>query len=107
MAERILDPAYLEAFRDELVARLNFVTEQTQKLQSGNELGVEPGFGLLDSSRQARADYALAHEEIWDNFQKLRADLYGAIVTINESLGLHTDAEELNIVEMAETGSDI
>jgi hypothetical protein len=107
MAQRVLDPAYLEAFRDELVARLNFVTQLTEKLQTGNELGVEPGFGLLDSSQQARADYALAHEEIWNNFQMLRADLYGAIVTINESLGLHTDSEELNIVQMAQTESQM
>jgi hypothetical protein len=107
VAQRILDPAYLEAFRDELVARLNFVTELTGKLQSGNELGVEPGFGLLDSSQEARRQYTEAHEGTWENLQKLRADLYGAIVTINESLGLHTDAEELNIVELDATGSDL
>ncbi|MDA1361541.1 hypothetical protein O1R50_18075 [Glycomyces luteolus] len=106
MAQRVLDPEYLEAFRDELVARLNFVTELTQKMVPGNELGYEPGFGLLDSSADARTQYAGAHEETWNNLQKLRADLYGAIVTINESLGLHTDAEELNIVEMNLAGSD-
>ncbi|MDN3239912.1 hypothetical protein [Glycomyces tritici] len=102
----MLDPEYLEAFRDELVARLNFVTEMTQKLMPGNELGYEPGFGLLDSSADARTQYAGAHEETWNNLQKLRADLYGAIVTINESLGLHTDAEELNITEINLSGSD-
>lgn len=107
MAQRILDPEYLTAYRDELVARLNFVTELTGKLQSGKELGVEPGFGLLDSSQEARRQYAAAHETTWENLQKLRADLYGAIVTINESLGLHTDAEELNIVELDATGSDL
>ena len=107
MAQRILDPEYLTAYRDELVARLNFVTELTAKLQSGNELGVEPGFGLLDSSQEARRQYAAAHETTWENLQKLRADLYGAIVTINDSLGLHTDAEELNIVELDATGSDL
>jgi hypothetical protein len=97
VAERILDPAYLEAFRDELVNRLNLVTELTEKLQSGAELGVEPGFGLLDSSQQARADYAAAHEETWNNLQKLRQDLYGAIVTLNDAMGLHMESEELNI----------
>lgn len=107
MAQRILDPAYLEAYRDELVARLNHVTDLTRKLQPGNELGVEPGFGLLDSSQEARRQYTQAHEDTWDNLQKLRADLYGAIVTLNESMGLSTDAEELNIVELTDTGSDL
>ncbi|MEU5153357.1 hypothetical protein [Glycomyces sp. NPDC021274] len=99
MAQRILDPAYLEAYRDELALRFNFVTEKLQLLATGNELGVEPGFGLLDSSQQARRDYAAAHEELWNNLQKLRADLYGAIVTINESLGVHMDSEDLNLTE--------
>ncbi|MCC3763586.1 hypothetical protein K3N28_10930 [Glycomyces sp. TRM65418] len=107
MAQRILDPEYLTAYRDELVARLNFVTELTGKLQPGNELGAEPGFGLLDSSQAARQQYAQAHRDTWDNLQKLRADLYGAIVTLNESMGLSTDAEELNIVELDATGSDL
>lgn len=107
MTQRVLDPAYLEAFRDELQNRLDFVTGMTDKLRTGNELGVEPGFGLLDSSRQARSDYADAHRETWDNLQKLRADLYGAIVTINESLGLHTESEDLNVTEINQTGSDI
>jgi hypothetical protein len=107
VAQRILDPDYLTAYRDELVARLNFVTELTAKLQPENDLGVEPGFGLLDSSQEARRQYAEAHQTTWENLQKLRADLYGAIVTINESLGLHTDAEELNIVELNATGSDL
>lgn len=105
MAQRILDPAYLEAYRDQLVERLNDVTELTQKMQSGNELGVEPGFGLLDSSQEARRQYTQAHEDTWDNLQKLRADLYGAIVTLNESMGLSTDAEELNIIQLEATTS--
>ncbi|WP_205325244.1 hypothetical protein [Glycomyces sp. YM15] len=107
MAQRILDPAYLEAYRDEIVARFNFVTEKLQMLATGNELGVEPGFGLLDSSQQARRDYAAAHEELWNNLQKLRADLYGAIVTINDSLGVHTDSEELNLAEFNASQSDV
>ncbi|MEU6859022.1 hypothetical protein AB0B28_09165 [Glycomyces sp. NPDC046736] len=107
MAQRVLDPAYLEAFRDELVARLNFVTEKLTLLSTGNELGVEPGFGLLDSSQQARRDYGLAHEELWNNLQKLREDLYGGIVTINESLGVHTDSEELNITEFTGTQASL
>ncbi|GAA2301934.1 hypothetical protein GCM10009853_068060 [Glycomyces scopariae] len=107
MAERILDPAYLEAFRDELVNRLNFVTELTSKLQSGGELGVEPGFGLLEASQQARADYARAHEETWNNLQKLRQDLYGAVVTLNDALGLHMESEELNVTMLSAPGADI
>lgn len=107
MAQRVLDPAYLEAYRDELVDRLNFVTEKLQMLVTGNDLGVEPGFGLLDSSQEARRQYAAAHEAVWDNLQKLRADLYGAIVTINESLGVHTNAEELNLIEFAANQSDV
>lgn len=107
MAERILDPAYLEAFRDELVNRLNFVTELTQKLLPGNELGVEPGFGLLEASQQARQDYRDAHEKTWENLQKLRQDLYGAIVTLNDAMGLHTEAEELNVQMLSAPGADI
>jgi hypothetical protein len=107
VAQRILDPAYLEAYRDEIVARFNFVTEKIQLLRTGEELGVEPGFGLLDSSQQARRDYAAAHEEVWNNLQKLRADLYGAIVTINESLGVHMDSEDLNLAEFNSSQSDL
>ena len=107
MAQRILDPAYLEAYRDQLAERFNFVTEKIEMLRTGNELGVEPGFGLLDSSQQARSDYATAHQAVWDNLQKLRADLYGAIVTLNESLGVHTDAEELNLAEFASSQNDV
>lgn len=107
MPQRILDPAYLEAFRDQLAERFNFVTEKLQMLATGNELGVEPGFGLLDSSQQARLDYAAAHEELWNNLQKLRADLYGSIVTINESLGVHTDSEELNLAEFNASQADL
>ncbi|MCH7233043.1 hypothetical protein L0U85_19605, partial [Glycomyces sp. L485] len=69
--------------------------------------GVEPGFGLLDSSQSARTQYASAHEDTWNNLQKLRADLYGAIVTINESLGVHTDAETYNVAQTDAVGSDI
>jgi hypothetical protein len=107
VSKRVLDPEYLEAFRDELDARLAFVTEQCGKLRTGNELGVEPGFGLLDSSSQARQDYREAHERTWENLQKLRADLYGAIVTINESLGLHTEAEETNVTETSANENDL
>lgn len=107
MPQRVLDPQYLETYRDELQARLDFVTAQCDMLKSGSELGVEPGFGLLDSSQQARGDYSTAHEDLWNNLQKLRADLYGAIVTINESLGLHTESEDLNVAETNATGSDI
>ncbi|THV42266.1 hypothetical protein [Glycomyces buryatensis] len=101
MAQRVLDPEYLEAYRQQLVDRLNFVTEKCELLRSGNQLGVEPGFGLLDSSQESRRQYTDTHEVLWDNLQKLRVDLYGAIVTINESLGVHTDAEELNIAEVS------
>lgn len=107
MAQRVLDPDYLTAYRDELQNRLDFVTELVEKLRTGNELGVEPGFGLLDSSSQARREYTDAHEKTWENLQKLRADLYGAIVTINESLGLHTEAEETNVTETAANENDL
>lgn len=107
MAQRILDPAYLEAFRDQLAERFNFVTEKLTMLATGNELGVEPGFGLLDSSQSARTQYAGAHEDTWNNLQKLRADLYGAIVTINDSLGVHTDSEELNLAEFTASQADL
>lgn len=107
MAQRILDPAYLEAFRDELVNRLNFVTELTQRMVPGQDLGVEPGFGLLDAASDAKDAYARAHEMTWENLQKLRQDLYGAVVTINDALGLHMEAEELNVQALDMTGTDI
>ena len=107
MAQRVLDPDYLTAYRDELQNRLDFVTELVEKMRTGNELGVEPGFGLLDSSSQARREYTDAHEKTWENLQKLRADLYGAIVTINDSLGLHTEAEETNVTETSANENDL
>jgi hypothetical protein len=107
VTQRVLDPDYLTAYRDELQNRLDFVTELVEQMRTGNELGVEPGFGLLDSSTQARRDYADAHEKTWENLQKLRADLYGAIVTINDSLGLHTEAEETNVTETAANENDL
>ena len=106
MAERILDPQYLEAYRDELDGRFQFVTELCDQMRPGNKLGVEPGFGLLDSAQAARQEYQTAHEETWNNLQKLRADLYGAIVTINESLGVHTDAEAYNVAETESAGGN-
>lgn len=107
MSQRILDPDYLSAYRDELQHRFDFVTELVEQMRPGSDLGVEPGFGLLDSSAQARTDYAGAHQEVWENLQKLRADLYGAIVTLNESLGLHTEAEEVNVAEVAANANDL
>ncbi|GAB3228890.1 hypothetical protein GCM10027447_21680 [Glycomyces halotolerans] len=107
MAQRILDPAYLNAYREELQARLEFVTGLVEKMRTGNELGVEPGFGLLDSSRDARQKYAEAHEKTWENLQKLRADLHGAIVTIDESLSLHNESEELNVAETSAHANDL
>jgi hypothetical protein len=106
VAQRTLDPDYLTAYRDDSRCA-SFVTEKLQMLATGNELGVEPGFGLLDSSQQARRDYADAHEDLWNSLQKLRADLYGAIVTINESLGVHTDSEELNLAEFTASQNDL
>jgi hypothetical protein len=93
--------------RDELVNRLNHATELTEMLLPERELGVEPGFGLLESSQQARDDYKRAHEEVWNNLQKLRQDLYGAIVTLNDALGLHMEAEELNVQMLSAPGADI
>jgi hypothetical protein len=107
VAERILDPAYLEAFRDELVNRLNFVTELTQRMVPGADLGVEPGFGLLDAAQEAKGEYLRAHETTWENLQKLRKDLYGAIVTLNEAMGLHMESEELNVQLLSAPGADI
>ncbi|WP_335986470.1 hypothetical protein [Glycomyces sp. MUSA5-2] len=105
MAQRILDPAYLEAFRDELVNRLNHVTTLTEMLLPGQVLGYEPGFGLLESSQDARRYYKDAHEEVWNNLQKLRQDLYGAIVTLNDAMGLHMESEELNVNNLNTAGS--
>ncbi|HEU5129355.1 MAG TPA: hypothetical protein VFU12_15330 [Glycomyces sp.] len=107
MAQRILDPDYLTSYREELQNRLDFVTELADRMRTGDELGVEPGFGLLDSSAQARRDYTDAHERTWENLQKLRADLHGAIVTVNESLGLHTEAEETNVTETSANENDL
>ncbi|WP_026925344.1 hypothetical protein [Glycomyces arizonensis] len=107
MAQRILDPDYLTSYRDELQNRLDFVTDLVEQMRTGNELGVEPGFGLLDASQEARNQYTEAHQRTWDNLQKLRADLNGAIVTINESLGLHAEAEETNVSETSAHENDL
>jgi hypothetical protein len=105
--QRILDPDYLISYRDELQSRLDFVSELVEQMRTGNDLGVEPGFGLLDASKDARSQYADAHEKTWENLQKLRADLYGAIVTIDESLELHSEAEETNVAEISANENDL
>lgn len=101
MSNRELDPDALRAFRDVAQAQLDFIESDLiiGKLRTGNELGNEPGFGLLDNSETARQQYQTFHEQTWNNLQELRRHLIGIINTLNASADLSDESEELNVQE--------
>lgn len=104
MSTRELDPAALRAFRDVAEAQLEFIEGEMiiGKMKTGNLLGNEPGFGLLDSSDSAREQYRAFHEQTWNNLQDLRKNLIGIINTLNASADLSDESEELNVQESSE-----
>lgn len=108
MPERVLDPEALRAFRDVAQAQLDYIEDVLiPKLKTGEVLGVEPGFGLLDSSEAARTAYQTFHEQTWNNFQDLRRNLVGIINTLNDSADLSEEAEEINVGETTSYDNDL
>lgn len=103
MPDRELDPAALRAFRDVAEAQLAFVEGEMiiGKMKTGQILGNEPGFGLLDNSKTARDQYKEFHEQTWNNLQDLRKNLIGIINTLNDSADLSEESEDLNVQESA------
>ncbi|MFG3342476.1 hypothetical protein [Glycomyces sp. NPDC048151] len=83
MSDRSVDPEALAVFRELAQGRLDYLETLIDQLRNGNELGVEPGFGLLDSALTAREAYSEFHRQTWTNLQDLRADLNGIIATLD------------------------
>ncbi|MEU6246699.1 hypothetical protein [Glycomyces sp. NPDC047010] len=83
MSDRSVDPDALAEFREAAQGRLDFLETLIERLRHGNELGVEPGFGLLDSGQTAREMYRDFHRQTWSNLQDLRSDLAGIIATVD------------------------
>lgn len=83
MSDRAVDPEALAVFREIAQGRLDYLETLIDQLRNGNELGVEPGFGLLDSAVSAREAYREFHRQTWSNLQDLRADLNGIIATLD------------------------
>lgn len=83
MSDRAVDPEALAEFREVAQGRLDHLDSLIDRLRHGSELGVEPGFGLLDSGLTAREAYREFHRLTWSNLQDLRADLAGIIATVD------------------------
>jgi hypothetical protein len=83
VSDRSVDPEALAVFREIAQGRLDYLETLIDQLRNGNELGVEPGFGLLDSAVTAREAYREFHRQTWTNLQDLRADLNGIIATLD------------------------
>ncbi|WP_030144249.1 hypothetical protein [Glycomyces sp. NRRL B-16210] len=108
MAKRVLDPEALRKYRNITQAQLDFVEDVLiPKLRTGEVLGNEPGFGLLDSSEAARESYKVYHKQTWDNLQDLRKNLTGIIKTLNDSADLSEEAEEINVDETSSYENDL
>lgn len=108
MAERVLDPDALRTFRNVAQAQLDFIEDVLiPRMRTGEALGVEPGFGLLDSSAAARETYKIFHEQTWENLQDLRRNLTGIIKTLNDSADLSEEAEDINVEETSSYDNDL
>lgn len=105
---RVLDPEALRAFRDVAQAQLDYIEDVLiPRMRTGEPLGVEPGFGLLDSSKTARGAYGEFHKLTWNNIQGLRKDLTGIIKTLNDSANLSEEAEDINVQETSAYENDL
>jgi len=83
VSDRSVDPDALAEFREVAQGRLDYLDSLIDRLRHGNDLGVEPGFGLLDSAITARESYRVFHSQTWSNLQDLRADLAGIVATVD------------------------
>jgi hypothetical protein len=105
---RVLDPEALRAFRDVTQAQLDYIESALiPKMRTGQVLGVEPAFGLLDSSDAARDAYGQFHKLTWENLQAVRKDLTGIIKTLNDSAELSEEAEDTNVQETSAYENDL
>ena len=105
---RVLDPESLRAFRDVAQAQLDYIeTALIPRMKTGQTLGVEPAFGLLDSSQAAISTYGEFHKQTWNNLQSLRKDLTGIIKTLNDSADLSEEAEDINVQETSAYQNDL
>jgi hypothetical protein len=102
MAERKLDPEALREFQRTIRERIMDPLEGqlTAKLQAGNELGVEPAFGRLEGSSEARTAYQEYHLEIWNTVRGSLSSLYGLYDALEGSLDEHGASEDANVSEL-------
>lgn len=101
MAQRKFDPEALEEFmrvvRENLLKTLE---EDLQPLmQEGGPLNKEPAFGHLAGSDAAREAYTAFHSGTWANLESIRAAYYGMIKTLQDSIDLHEEGENMNVTE--------
>ncbi|MDN3243359.1 hypothetical protein [Glycomyces tritici] len=101
MSDRSVDPEALAVFREVAQGRLDYLETLIDQLRNGNELGVEPGFGLLDGALTARDAYREFHRQTWTNLQDLRADLTGIIATLDGVAERAVEDDETSAVQMS------
>lgn len=101
MSDRVVDPEALAEFREVAQGRLDYLDTLIERLRHGNELGVEPGFGLLDSAVTAREAYREFHRLTWSNLQDLRADLAGIIATVDGVAERAVDTDDESAVHLS------
>lgn len=101
MSDRSVDPDALAEFREVAQGRLDHLDTLIDRLRHGNALGVEPGFGLLDSGITAREAYREFHRQSWSNLQDLRADLVGIIATVDGVAERAVDTDEESAVHLS------
>ncbi|MFC3493252.1 hypothetical protein [Glycomyces rhizosphaerae] len=104
MSDRSVDPEALAEFREIAQGRLDYLESLIDQLRHGNELGVEPGFGLLDSAVTAREAYREFHRQTWTNLQDLRADLTGIIATLDGVAERAVANDEAAAVHLSRSG---
>jgi hypothetical protein len=105
VSDRSVDPEALAVFREIAQGRLDYLETLIDQLRNGNDLGVEPGFGLLDSAQIAREAYREFHRQTWTNLQDLRADLNGIIATIDGVAERVVEDDETTAVHLSRGGS--
>jgi hypothetical protein len=101
VSDRSVDPEALAVFREIAQGRLDYLETLIEQLRHGNDLGVEPGFGLLDSAVTAREAYREFHRQTWTNLQDLRADLNGIIATLDGVAERAVQDDETSALEFA------
>jgi hypothetical protein len=101
VSDRSVDPDALAEFREAAQGRLDFLETLIERLRHGNELGVEPGFGLLESGQTARDMYREFHRQTWSNLQDLKADLAGIIATVDGVADRAVETDEASATHLS------